>query len=87
MALELTETTQVLDLTRALRRALLRLRQAGYRVLLDDIVFGMTGRGCMACPSPAFKLDRSLVEGLPCDAQARQEVRRLVRRPKPATGR
>ena len=63
----------------ALRRALLRLRRAGYRVLLDDIVLQDERDWLLGLPFAAFKLDRSLVEGLPGDAQARREVRRLVR--------
>ena len=41
----------------ALRRALLRLRRAGYRVLLDDLVLE-DGRWLPALPFAAFKLDR-----------------------------
>lgn len=77
VALELTETTPVLDLAQ-LHRTLLRLRRAGYRVLLDDVALG-DGRGRLhSLPFSGLKLDRSLVERLPADAHGRQEVRRLV---------
>ncbi len=78
VALELTETTVVEDRS-ALRRALLRLREAGYRVLLDDIILHDDRSWLFSLPFSALKLDRSLVERLPADAHARREVRRLVR--------
>ena len=76
--LELTETTQVRDVS-ALRRALLRLRAAGYRVLLDDLVLSDERERFFHLAFAGFKLDRSLVMSLPRDARARREVRRLVR--------
>ncbi len=78
VALELTETTPVHDRS-VLRRALLRLRDAGHRVLLDDIILHDDRDWLLGLPFGAFKLDRSLVERLPDDAHARHEVRRLVR--------
>jgi EAL domain-containing protein (putative c-di-GMP-specific phosphodiesterase class I) len=78
VALELTETTEVRDRS-ALRRALLRLREAGHRVLLDDIILQDDRSWLFCLPFGAFKLDRSLVERLPADAHARREVRHLVR--------
>jgi EAL domain-containing protein (putative c-di-GMP-specific phosphodiesterase class I) len=78
VALELTETTPVQDRS-ALRRVLLQLRKAGYRVLLDDIVLHDDRDWLLGLPFGAFKLDRSLVERLPVDAHARREVHRLVR--------
>ncbi len=78
VALELTETTPVRDRS-ALRRALLRLRGAGHRVLLDDIILHDDRSWLFGLPFGAFKLDRSLVERLPADGHARREVRRLVR--------
>ena len=78
VALELTETTPVLDLAQ-LHRALLRLRRAGYRVLLDDVALGDGRTRLHRLPFSGLKLDRSLVEGLPFAAHGRQEVRRLVR--------
>ncbi len=83
VALELTETTPVHDRS-ALRRALLRLRGAGHRVLLDDITLHDDRDWLFGLPFGAFKLDRSLVERLPGDAHARREVRRLVRMAKAA---
>ncbi len=78
VALELTETTEVRDRS-DLRRALLRLRRAGHRVLLDDIILHDDRSWLFGLPFGAFKLDRSLVERLPADAHARREVRRMVR--------
>ena len=78
MALELTETTPVLDLAE-LHRALVRLRDAGYRVLLDDVALGDGRARLHRLPFAGLKLDRSLVERLPFEAHTRQEVRRLVR--------
>lgn len=78
MALELTETTPVRDLP-TLRRALLRLRTAGHPVLLDDVTLGDGREALLGLPFAGLKLDRGLVEALPRHAQARREVRRLVR--------
>ncbi len=78
MSIELTETTAVHDLPR-LRRALLRLRQAGHPVLLDDIALQDGRDRLLGLPFAGFKLDRSLVEALPGNGQARQAARRLVR--------
>jgi EAL domain-containing protein (putative c-di-GMP-specific phosphodiesterase class I) len=78
VALELTETTPVLDLAE-LHRALVRLRDAGYRVLLDDVALGDGRARLHRLPFAGLKLDRSLVERLPFEAHTRQEVRRLVR--------
>ncbi|MDO9706740.1 EAL domain-containing protein [Paracraurococcus lichenis] len=79
VALELTETTPVRDLAR-LHRRLLRLRRAGYRVLLDDVIPGDGRERLHRLPFAGLKLDRSLVQRLPTEAQSRQEVRRLARR-------
>jgi EAL domain-containing protein (putative c-di-GMP-specific phosphodiesterase class I) len=78
MALELTETTSVQDIS-ALRRAMLRLREAGHRVLLDDLVLHDGRDRLLGLPFAGFKLDRSMVEALPAQGQVRREVRRLVR--------
>lgn len=78
LALELTETTEVRDRS-TLRRALLRIRRAGHRVMLDDLILRDDRAWLLGLPFGAFKLDRSLVERLPDEAQARREVRRLVR--------
>ena len=79
LALELTETTAVRDRS-TLRRALLRLRAGGFRVLLDDLILHDERDWLLDLPFGAFKLDRSLVERLPAEAQARQRVRSLVQR-------
>jgi EAL domain-containing protein (putative c-di-GMP-specific phosphodiesterase class I) len=78
VSLELTETTEVRDVS-TLRRALVRLRAAGYRVLLDDIVLNDERERFFHLPFAGFKLDRSLVMSLPDDARARGEVRRITR--------
>lgn len=78
MSIELTETTAVHDLS-GLRRAVLRLRQAGHPVLLDDIAL-LDGRDrLLDLPFAGFKLDRSLIEALPESGHARQATRRLMR--------
>lgn len=78
VSLELTETTPVLDLAH-LHRVLLRLRTAGYRVLLDDVALRDGRARLHRLPFAGLKLDRSLVERLPAEAHSRQEVRRLVK--------
>ncbi|MFC7476965.1 EAL domain-containing protein [Dankookia sp. GCM10030260] len=78
VALELTETTPVLDVTQ-LHRTLLRLQQAGYRVLLDDVALGDGRTRLHRLPFSGLKLDRSLVERVPFEAHIRQEVRRLAK--------
>lgn len=78
LALELTETTEVRDVS-ALHRAVRRLRGAGYRVLLDDIILDDERRRFFHLPFAGFKLDRSLVTALPDSARARRQVRDLVR--------
>ena len=75
--LELTESQVVHDLG-ALRRALGRLRAAGYRVLLDDIAPDDGRDRLHALPFAGLKLDRSVVARLPRSAVTRQVVRRLV---------
>lgn len=77
VAIELTETTPVRD-PAGLQRALLRLRAAGYRVLLDDVTLQDDRDRLLALPFSGLKLDRSLVERLPQDGRARRAVRRLV---------
>ncbi len=78
LTLELTETTEVRDIS-TLRRALVRLRAAGFRVLLDDIVLDDPRRRFFHLPFLGFKLDRGLVTTLPEDARARSQVQALVR--------
>ncbi len=78
VSIELTETTEVRDVS-TLRRALLRLRAGGYSVLLDDIILNDERERFFHLPFIGFKLDRSLVMSLPEDARARREVLRLTR--------
>jgi EAL domain-containing protein (putative c-di-GMP-specific phosphodiesterase class I) len=77
VALELTETTEVHDIS-SLRRALLRLRAEGYRVLLDDLELDDERQRFIDLPFAGFKLDRSLVTALPDNARARRQALRLV---------
>jgi EAL domain-containing protein (putative c-di-GMP-specific phosphodiesterase class I) len=79
VAVELTEAETVPDRA-ALDRALRRLRDAGHRVLLDDLVADDPRQGLLDLPFAGIKLDRSLVAALPGSARARQQVRRLARR-------
>lgn len=78
LVFELTESEQVEDRS-ALRRALVRLRAAGHRVLLDDLELRDERRPLLGLPFDGFKLDRGFVEALPDDAAARNEARALVR--------
>ncbi len=75
---ELTESAEVEDRS-ALRRALVRLRAAGHRVLLDDLVRHDERRPLLDLPFNGFKLDRGFVEALADDAGARHEARGLMR--------
>jgi EAL domain-containing protein (putative c-di-GMP-specific phosphodiesterase class I) len=76
--LELTESMAVRD-TALLRRALLRLRDAGFAVLLDDLGIADHRRRLLDLPFAGVKLDRSLVTALATRRSARAEVERLVR--------
>jgi EAL domain-containing protein (putative c-di-GMP-specific phosphodiesterase class I) len=78
LTLEMTETAPVLDRT-ALRRALLRLRDAGLPVLVDDMGLDEDRGWLLSLPFAGIKLDRHLVGAMPASARARGEVRRLVR--------
>ncbi len=78
LLLELTESTVVRD-TALLRRALLRLRRSGFRVLLDDLGLDDPRRDLLELPFAGVKLDRSLVALLPRERRARALVERLVR--------
>jgi len=77
LSIELTESSIVHDRS-TLRRALVRLREAGHRVLLDDLVLRDDRDWLFGLPFAGFKLDRSLVESLPASASARRDVRRIV---------
>lgn len=78
LVFELTESAEVEDRS-ALRRALVRLRAAGHRVLLDDLELQDGRRPLLDLPFNGFKLDRSFVEELVDSASARHEARRLMR--------
>lgn len=75
---ELTESEQVRDRS-ALRRTLLRLRAAGHRVLLDDLMRRDKRRALLDLPFTGFKLDRRFVEAMADDPGARHEARDLMR--------
>lgn len=79
LVLELTETSPVRDRT-ALRRALLRLRSAGLRVLVDDMGLEEDRSFLLELPFAGIKLDRHLVGAMPTSRRARAEVERLVAR-------
>ncbi len=78
LLIELTENTIVRD-TALLRRALLRLGRAGFRVLLDDL--GMDDRrgALLHLPFAGVKLDRGLIAALPTSRRARAQVEKLSR--------
>ncbi|NKE47804.1 EAL domain-containing protein [Roseomonas frigidaquae] len=76
--LELTESTQVRDRA-LLRRALHRLRLAGFGVLLDDLALDDGRRRLLDLPFAGVKLDRKLVIAMPEERRARAEVERIVR--------
>jgi len=78
LSLELTEHAEVLD-RGALDRALVRLRQAGHGVFLDDILVDDPRARLFDLPFAGLKLDRSLVTALPGSARVRQALRRMVR--------
>ncbi|WP_158600802.1 EAL domain-containing protein [Teichococcus wenyumeiae] len=78
LVLELTETSPVLDRP-ALRRALERLRGAGFPVLVDDMEINDNRGWLLSLPFSGIKLDRMLVSALPTRRRARAEVQRLVK--------
>lgn len=78
LTLELTETTPVRDLT-ALRRAVIRLRLAGHRVLLDDLGLDDGRMLLLDLPFDGVKIDRNFTEALPHSHRARAAVRRIVK--------
>ncbi|MFC0408118.1 EAL domain-containing protein [Roseomonas elaeocarpi] len=77
LALELTETTPVHD-PAPLRRALLRLRQAGFAVLIDDLCRDDEREALLHLPFSGVKLDRSFTTALPASARARRSAQRVV---------
>ncbi|HZH47737.1 MAG TPA: EAL domain-containing protein [Roseococcus sp.] len=78
MAIELTETSPVIDRTR-LRRSLRRLRAAGHDVMMDDYIMNDPRRALLRLPFSGVKLDRALVQQMPTSARVRQEIRALAR--------
>lgn len=78
LAIELTETAPAHDAGQV-RRALLRLRRAGHRVLLDDVLLDDPRRKLFALPFAGLKLDRSVTEAVVAGFRARRAVRMLCR--------
>ncbi len=78
LAIELTETSPVRDLSR-LARSVARLRAAGHEVLIDDFELDDRRRRLLRLPFSGVKLDKGLVQQLARSARARQQVRRLTR--------
>ncbi|MGK7866699.1 EAL domain-containing protein [Falsiroseomonas sp. E2-1-a20] len=78
LLLELTESTHVRDRA-LLRRALLRLRDAGFGVLVDDLALHDGRRFLLDLPFVGVKLDRKLVVAMPTSRRARAEVEQVVR--------
>ena len=79
LSLELTETTDVHDLTE-LGRAIRRIADAGHDVFLDDLTIDDIRLRLMALPFAGVKLDKALVARLPHDARARGFVRMVLDR-------
>ena len=79
LSLELTETTDVHDLTE-LGRAIRRIADAGHDVFLDDLTIDDIRFRLMALPFAGVKLDKALVARLPHDARARGFVRMVLDR-------
>ena len=78
LLLELTESTVVRD-TALLRRALQRLRHAGFGVLLDDVAIDDGRDSLLDLPFSGVKLDRSFITALPHRRRVRGLVERLAR--------
>lgn len=76
LSIELTETTPVRDLT-ALHRAVVRLREAGHAVWIDDMTLDRRDV-LLDLPFSGLKLDRHLVAAMPSSHRARSEVDRLM---------
>jgi EAL domain-containing protein (putative c-di-GMP-specific phosphodiesterase class I) len=77
IGIELTETTPVRD-PLALRRALIRLRQAGHPVWIDDMSLAENRDILLDLPFTGLKLDRFLISALVRSRRARAEMERLV---------
>lgn len=78
LLLELTESTEVRDVS-LLRRALGRLRRAGFGVLLDDLGLDDPRLPLLKLPFAGVKLDRFLVAAVPRHRRARALVEQVVR--------
>ncbi|MBI0536401.1 EAL domain-containing protein [Roseomonas sp. KE2513] len=76
LTIELTETTPVRDLI-ALHRAVVRLREAGHAVWIDDMTLDRRDV-LLDLPFSGLKLDRQLVAAMPSSHRARSEVDRLM---------
>ncbi|HEY8613306.1 MAG TPA: EAL domain-containing protein [Roseomonas sp.] len=77
LGIELTETSPVRD-PLALRRAVIRLRQAGHPVWIDDMSLAENRDFLLDLPFSGIKLDRFLVGATPHSRRARAETERLV---------
>jgi len=79
LSLELTETTDVHDLS-GLNRAIRRIAAAGHQVFLDDLTIDDVRLRLIDLPFAGLKLDKALVSRLPGDARARRFVRMIMDR-------
>nr|WP_280855200.1 EAL domain-containing protein [Pararoseomonas indoligenes] len=77
LGIELTETTPVHDVP-LLRRAVLRLRQAGHDLWVDDMSLEERRDTLLRFPFTGIKLDRFLVSEAPHNRRSRAELERLV---------
>lgn len=79
LSLELTETTEVRDLT-ALGRAIRRIAAAGHAVFLDDLTIDDVRLRLIDLPFAGVKLDKAVVARLPTEARARRFVADVLAR-------
>jgi EAL domain-containing protein (putative c-di-GMP-specific phosphodiesterase class I) len=77
LLLELTESEAVRD-TALLRRALQRLGQGGFRVVLDDLGLDDGREGLLDLPFAGLKFDRALVAALPHARRARRHLEQVA---------
>jgi EAL domain-containing protein (putative c-di-GMP-specific phosphodiesterase class I)/CheY-like chemotaxis protein len=78
VVLEISERSSLADVL-GLRERIAALRQAGYRIAVDDLGSGHAGLACIAELEPdVVKLDRSLVRGLHLDPSRVRLVRATV---------
>lgn len=77
VVIELTETQPTHDYD-LLQKALLRYRDAGFKIALDDLGEGFSSLRLWSELKPEFvKIDKYFIQGLACDAQKRQFVRSI----------